>query len=30
MKWLLNATSGKIVDEVIIVSVLNYGQVRDI
>ncbi len=30
MKWLLNPTSGNIVDGVIIVSILNYGQVRDI
>jgi formate/nitrite transporter FocA (FNT family) len=30
MKWLLNATSGNIVGGVVIVSVLNYGQVRDI
>jgi formate/nitrite transporter FocA (FNT family) len=30
MKWLLNATSRNIVDGVIIVSILNYGQVRDI
>jgi formate-nitrite transporter family protein len=30
MKWLLNATSGNIVGGVVIVSVLNDGQVRDI
>jgi formate/nitrite transporter FocA (FNT family) len=30
MKWLLNATSGNIVGGVVIVSVLNYGKVRDI
>jgi formate/nitrite transporter FocA (FNT family) len=30
MKWLLNATSGNIVGAVVIVSVSNYVQVRDI
>jgi len=30
LQWLVLATSGNIVGEVVIVSVLNYGQVREI